>query len=367
MKMNQALILSAVLALGPLGAARADSQSSIAFSDPSKPGTLKVRVWHGNVDIRGSDAKEVSVKANTNSAEPTPRKDGMRVLSATAGYSLSEKGNIVTLDYSPEGWSEGSTDFEVTVPRSTTVVVADSVHGDVDCSGVTGDIDIRTVHGDVKLDGVSAGALVETVKGDIDVTVKGLAEAKPLSFTSMSGEVVIHAPADLKASVRFRTHRGTILTNFDDKALVTKTEYAKRSHKDKKLAAKAASSDMKEAGTDATASTSATASASAKASADGANAKGQSDDDWREGLRDSIREATVDAVEAARDAAEAAREGIDEARVEMAATRPHDGVPPIPPLPPMTGGKTVSGTLNGGGIEIQAATLNGDITLKKIE
>jgi hypothetical protein len=39
----------------------------------------------------------------------------------------------------------------------------------------------------------------------------------------------------------------------------------------------------------------------------------------------------------------------------------------MPPLPPMTGGKVISGTLNGGGVEIQAATLNGDITLKKNE
>jgi hypothetical protein len=39
----------------------------------------------------------------------------------------------------------------------------------------------------------------------------------------------------------------------------------------------------------------------------------------------------------------------------------------IPSLPPMTGGKVVSGALNGGGVEIQAATLNGDILLKKSE
>jgi hypothetical protein len=33
----------------------------------------------------------------------------------------------------------------------------------------------------------------------------------------------------------------------------------------------------------------------------------------------------------------------------------------------MTGGKVVTGTLNGGGTEIQAATLNGDILFKKAE
>jgi hypothetical protein len=351
--MYQALMICAALAVAPLGVARADSQSSIAFSDPSKPGTLRVRVWHGDVTIKGADVKEVSVKADSDVAEPTPRKDGMRVLSATSGYTLSEKGNTVTLDYNPEGWSEGSVDFEVTVPHSTSVVVADSVNGDVDCSGVTGDIDVRTVHGDVKLHDVSAGALVETVKGDISVTLKSLAESKPLSFTSMSGEVDIHAPADLKASVRFRTHRGTILTNFDDKVLVTKTEFARRAHKDK-ITVTVGTSDKKD-----------TASVLVSPT-DTTQAKSQTDDDWREGLRDSIREATEDAVEAARDAAEAAREGLTEARVAI-ASKSGDGVPPFPPLPPMTGGKTVSGTLNGGGVEIQAATLNGDITLKKIE
>ena len=40
-------------------------------------------------------------------------------------------------------------------------------------------------------------------------------------------------------------------------------------------------------------------------------------------------------------------------------------IPPIPPIPPISGGKIVSGTLNGGGPDIQIATMNGDITLRK--
>ena len=40
---------------------------------------------------------------------------------------------------------------------------------------------------------------------------------------------------------------------------------------------------------------------------------------------------------------------------------------PLPPLPPMTGGKIVSGTLNGGGPDIQVTTMNGDITLRKLD
>ena len=33
----------------------------------------------------------------------------------------------------------------------------------------------------------------------------------------------------------------------------------------------------------------------------------------------------------------------------------------------MTGGKIVTGTLNGGGAEIRIATMNGDVTLRRIE
>ena len=47
---------------------------------------------------------------------------------------------------------------------------------------------------------------------------------------------------------------------------------------------------------------------------------------------------------------------------------PHDiPVPPMPPLPPMTGGKIVTGTLNGGGPEIRISTMNGDVTLRKMD
>jgi len=36
-------------------------------------------------------------------------------------------------------------------------------------------------------------------------------------------------------------------------------------------------------------------------------------------------------------------------------------------LPALSGGKVVSGTLNGGGPEIQIATMNGTITLRKMQ
>jgi|CZKI01.1.fsa_nt_gi hypothetical protein len=355
------LILATALALASIGPARADeSSSSIAFSDPSRPGTLKIRVWHGQVAVHGADVQAVSVASESTPVNSSaPRKDGMRVLSASASYSLSEKGNVVTLEYGAEGYSGGSADFDITVPHDTSIVVANSFHGDFDCTGVSGDIDVRTMNGDVKLGDVSGGALVETLNGDITVAVKSLAQSRPLSFSSMNGQVTIRVPADAKAAIRFRTHHGTILTNFDDKTLVTRTEISRHMHKKAPKAGSAGKAQPPGAPQEAGPGAAPAAAEPETSAAD------ESDSDWHAEVRDSIRDAAMEAAAAAREAAEAVHEGLAEARAQLSGVLPP--ITPIPPLPPMTGGKIVSGTLNGGGVEIQAATLNGDIVLKKAE
>jgi hypothetical protein len=341
------LILAAALALAPAHGARADGSSSqIAFSDPAKPGTLKIRVWHGEVTVHGADVKEITVRSESTNESPTPRKDGMRVLSASAGFVLSEKDNVAALEYAADGWTGGSADFDITVPRSTSIVVANSARGDIECSDLSGDIDVRTMSGDVKLDDISGGALVETMNGEINVEVKSLADARPLSFTSMHGEINIHLPVESKANIRLRTHRGVIMTNFDDKALVTKTEFSQgASH----LTSRAEQAEPPEK-----------AESPEKPEKPEKAEKAENSDadgDWHAEVRDSIREAAEEAANASREAADALHEGIMELHAQMGGM--------MAPLPPMTGGKVVSGTLNGGGVLIQAATLNGDIILKK--
>ncbi len=357
-RLNSILIVAVALSGVWAPWARADDSSSgIAFSDPSKPGTLRIRVSHGDVTVHGADVKAITVKSESTPVNSAPRKDGLRVLSASASYVLAEKGNFATLEYGVDGSGSSPAAFEITVPRDTAIIVGNSVHGDFECDGVSGDVDVRTLNGDVKLADISGGALVESTNGDITVGVKALAPSRPLSFSSMNGKVTIRVPADLKAAIRFRTHRGMILTNFDDKALVTRTEISR--HALKKAPRASSREKALSAADSADAAVAPVAPEAASSDSD------DSDGDWHAQMRDSIREAAIAAADAARQAADAVHEQIDMARMEMSgAVAPGS---PIPPLPPMTGGKIVSGTLNGGGGEIQASTLNGDIVLKKAD
>lgn len=335
------LLAGAVALAAVLGVARAETATNtVKFSDPTKPGTLKIAVARGDLRIQGADTQEVAVSSDAPAQTHAPRKDGLRVLTSSASYDLNEKDNVITLDAMSDSWMGQPSDFRITVPRGTSIVVANAFGGDIDCRGVTGDIEIKSLNGEVRLDDLSGGALVETTNGEINATIRELG-TKPLSFASTNGAVVLHVPASTKANVRLRTQNGAILTDFDEKTLVTKVE-------------------------------------SLPGGPRRAKNYGMLSEEAREAFREAARagaEAARHAAEAVREAAEAAREGA-EGPNDAPADRPRHPVTPVPPvprmpampaIPPLTGGKLVTGTLNGGGPEIAVTTMNGDVTLREVK
>lgn len=332
-----AMLLLATALAGPAAHA-ADEVTTIKFSDPAQPGTLKIRANMGDFRIHGADVAEITVKSSIASERPAPRADGLRVLSSSASYSLHEKGNVATLEFGSESWPSQPGDFDVTVPRHTAISIASTYGGDVNVTDVAGDIEIKSMNGEVHLDRVGGSVLVETMNGEIFADFPALTAGKPLSFTTMNGEVHLRVAADAKANLKMRTQNGAILTDFDDKALVTTTRSLggpRRSH-------------------------------------------GVPVAEIQSAVRESMRvarEVARDAARAARDAARAARDGVSDDDKAPVAPDPDDNatpeadapMPPIPPLPPMTGGKLVSGTLNGGGVDVSVTTMNGDITFRKYD
>lgn len=323
------LAAAATVALLPAARAAENETTAIKFSDPAKPGTLKITVTNGDIHLRGADTAEVSVTTDLKPEAPEMRPDGLRVLTSSSSYSLTEKNNTITLSYGTEGWPASGGDFTITVPRNTAIIINTNLGGDVEIGGVNGNLEVKSLNGEVHLNDIAGAALVETVNGEIHASVRELHDGQPLSFTSMNGEVALHLPADAKANVRLRTHNGSILTDFDDKALVTKTESLRVSRHSYAPRAPGDNSDLRAAMHEA-------ARAGAEAMHEAAAA---------------IKEAAI----AAQDAAHAEHGGNEDAPMA-----------PLPPLPPMTGGKIVTGTLNGGGPEIRIATMNGDVTLRKI-
>ena len=367
-----ALLTSTAIALVLAAAARAeDAPATIKFSDPSKPGRIEIKLGHGDLRITAADTAEIAVKTEAKPDKRTVRKDGLRVISSASSFALSEKDNVVTLDALSDGWKSNSAAFNVTVPRSTAVVVKSAWGGDVTCTGVAGNVEVNSLNGAIRLEDVGGGVVASTHNGEIRASIRTLREGAPLSFTSMNGEVSLRLPSEAKASVRLRTQNGSVLTDFDETALVTKSETSPVEARGRNFTARRPNVVIS--------------------------------DDVHESIREAVREAASvahEAVAAVKESIGAAREGVDAARRDAeraqrdaererarAASRadapaapakpatpaaaPKPAIAPIPPkmpsVPTITGGKLVTGTLNGGGPEISVATMNGDVILRKLE
>jgi len=326
----------------------------VKFSDASKPGTLKLSLPWAEARVTAIDGNEVIVSSSLD--EKTRRgevdHEGFRRLDDDLTFELTEKNNVATITIAGDNpWMSNGAEFDIKVPRNTNLILRTEAGGDINVEGVEGDIDINSMNGEVTLQDVVSSAVVNTMNGEVHVSFRK-APLKPVSLSSMNGEIDLRLPGDTKANLRMRTHNGSIRTNFPEGALQTKTEKASKMPADsreyREYQREIARVDRERARIERDANQ---AAAEAVAAANAAVAV-------------SVRTGTA-APEAADDATPAPTPRAPGAPVApLAPVAPMVAIPPIPPLPNF-GGKSIVGTLNGGGIDIKLTSMNGTITLRE--
>ncbi len=317
------------VAAAALAAAADGDTARIKFSDPSKPGTLKFNLPWAEATITGTDGDEVVVTSSLDKKKERNEvdADGFRRLDDDVSFELKERNNVVTLSIAgDQHWFAHGAEFKIQVPRNTHLNVRTQAGGDIVIRNIDGEIDVNSMNGEVRLTDVTNAAVINTMNGEVVASFSKV-PAKPISITTMNGEIDLRLPADTKANLRMRTHNGSIRTNFADGVLVAKTEKASSwrhaTGEDRELQRRV-----------------------------------------RTEAQAAVREARAAVREAARAVAVApAAEPADE-DAEDSGQAPLPPIPPIPPIGPL-GGKTVTGTLNGGGIDISLSSMNGTITLRQ--
>lgn len=331
--MKTRIFLSVALAAAAFSAPlRADDTGvSVGFSKPGAPRILRVAVPMADLTITGADVDQVTVVSEVAQSKSQKRRDGLRVIATGSSFELSEKDNVVTLVQDHSALQGGPGDFKITVPRDVKVVASVEINGDVRVRGVSGDVSVSNLNGSIDLAGVSGSVSAETMNGEIKAQYASLAPDKVHAFASMNGEIDIYVPADAKATFRLRAQNGTVLTDLDEKNFVTKSET-------------------------------------------------ESADTFKAEAIRTREEARV-TVDAARVEIDRARAEADRARAEVEVIAPEAEKSgktvtirapkaPRPPRPPRVtfpsfGGQVVTGTLNGGGVEIRATTQNGEIKIRQ--
>jgi len=334
-----------VASLAMAALARADDEGTTAtvkLSSPGKPATLQINVPWADIHIVGVDGDTVTVESTLNQkgAKET-RPDGLRRLDDEVSFELTERDNVVSLKLAGDNpWASHDAEFKVSVPRAMAIDLKTGAGGDLVVKNIEGDIDIENMNGEVLLEGIAGSATVSTMNGEVRA-IYAKAPQKLVSITSMNGEIDLRLPADTKANVRLQTHNGSILTDFDENVLKTKSE-GKGGHS----YSYHYSSDAARIGADA-----------ARVAADATRAAIQI-------AREVSREVEREVERAVQEEMDADSEAP---RAPKAPKPPKAPKAPRAPMPPITGGKVVSGTLNGGGVDIKISTMNGEITLRQIK
>ena len=189
---------------------------SVPFSDPSRPGTLKVHLVNGSITVKGGAAKQVTIEARSRGEDTSRRSDpppaGMRRLTQRSGFQVEEEANVMSIG---AGNVNRPIDLEIQVPARTNLNVSTVNSGTVAIESVDGDIEVNNVNGPITLTNVAGSVVAHSVNGKVLAAMTRVTAEKAMAFTSLNGAVDVTLPAATRANVRLRSDRGDVYTDFD--------------------------------------------------------------------------------------------------------------------------------------------------------
>ena len=188
---------------------------TVPFSDAARPKTLKAHLLNGGITVRGYDGKDAIVEARPESGRRRrpDRSDGLRRIDiGGSGLAVEESDNVITV-----GTRSMNDNIELTiqVPRNTSLKLSTVNGGNIIVENVNGDLDVNNTNGNATLTHISGSAIVHALNGKVLVSLDRISADKPMSFSSLNGDIDVTLPSDLKAKVKLKSDNGAVYSDFD--------------------------------------------------------------------------------------------------------------------------------------------------------
>src|SRR5215475_9891434 len=216
-----AIFSALVCLLFSLNAAAQDFRKSYEIG---QGGSISVRNVSGDVIVTGYEGETVLVLGFKEGRD----RDLVEVEDNSRGDNVD-----VRARYPQNCDCDASIRFEVKVPRGAYKFDAiSSVSGNVEVTGVSGDLRAKSVSGSVTVKGVTGAVNAssisghvrvgevngvvsgKSISGNVEVEIAQLSGAGDMEFASTSGDVQVKLPANLDADVRMSTLSGGLKTDF---------------------------------------------------------------------------------------------------------------------------------------------------------
>ena len=192
----------------------------VPLTDPSRTATVKVKLLSGGITVKSYGGKEVVVEAKSREEEKSSHKNapqaaGMkRIPNLSSGLSIEEEDNVVSIG---TGMTSRPIDISVQVPARANLVLKTLNDGEIVVDQVQGEIEIDDLNGPVTLTRVSGSVVAHSLNGAVKATILAVEVGKPMSFTSLNGDIDVTLPPEFKGNAVMKTDNGEIYSDFDIK------------------------------------------------------------------------------------------------------------------------------------------------------
>ena len=105
-------------------------------------------------------------------------------------------------------------DYILTVPRNSSLEEVKIVNGQIDISGLAGNVTVSTVNGSVDARDLSGGCEFETANGKVDAEFTSLASGSDVRLKSVNGALMLRLPDNPDARIKASTTVGNISNDF---------------------------------------------------------------------------------------------------------------------------------------------------------
>ncbi|MEP7354934.1 MAG: DUF4097 family beta strand repeat-containing protein [Acidobacteriota bacterium] len=191
---------------------------TVPFRSGSQPRKLVVDAMSGSVTVHGYNGQDAVIEATGRAAKSVLRRVGdapagmHRIGGAAEGLDVNEDNNVIRVNTGVFG---GTVDLDIQVPLQTSVSVKTLNGGQILIENIAGEIEVDNLNGDIRIMNATGSVMAHSMNGKVSVSLDSVMPDKPMSFSTMNGQVDVTLPANIKANVKLKTDRGEMYTDFD--------------------------------------------------------------------------------------------------------------------------------------------------------
>lgn len=208
MLLRTTILAIALVASGHLSAKVSKEES---YSFPlSDGGRLSVSNVNGSVTVTGGNGNTVEIIA-IKTADNQKTLDGIEVEITHTADSIAIETDLPNSDsWYSWGGNGGQVTYEIVVPAATNLDSIETVNGDVEISGVSGDVEAESVNGDLDISDLASNASFSTVNGSIDASFTRLEGQQKVQAETVNGRITIRVPRNADVDINADTLNGGI-------------------------------------------------------------------------------------------------------------------------------------------------------------